>query len=143
MSITVRKPNLRYAVIGLFLLPTIPLLLWYAMTPSVVVHYSKAATQELQVVWNTQHRIYRERVVPGQAVMDTGFIFPVEGFFMMFDWWTETGVSRCVDITPKRWSTLHVYLDKVGKIDAAINTSDVMARLTRCQGSDNTDPFEP
>lgn len=58
---------------------------------------------------------------------------------MMFEWWTERGFSRCVDITLKRWGTIDIYLDGTGRIDLDKTSSDTIARLKQCKG--NSDPF--
>jgi hypothetical protein len=114
---------------------------WYVATPSVLVHYSDEGTEELRSVWDTQHRIYRERILPGQATVDTGHIFPNSDFFMVFFWGTAKGSQRCIDITPKWGRKIDIYLDATAKIDIAKTSPDVVARLKRCDGE--PDPFRP
>ncbi len=60
---------------------------------------------------------------------------------MMFDWWTDKGLRRCMKITPKRLSTLNVYLDEYGLIDTHKNPPEVLARIGRCDAGE--DPFRP
>ncbi|RMN31605.1 hypothetical protein ALQ61_01153 [Pseudomonas coronafaciens pv. zizaniae] len=77
--------------------------------------------------------------MPGDTTGDTGHILPDEDFFMMFNWCADKTPPRCIDITPKRWSTLDIYLDGSGKIDIAKTDPDVIARLKSCPGQ--PDPF--
>jgi hypothetical protein len=126
-------------IIGGFVL--LPLLFWYAATPVVRVHYSEEATEELRLIWNTQHNIHKEGILPGQITFDTGHIFPNKNFFMIFDWWNAKGRRRCVDITPKWGSILDIYLDGKGNIDTDRTSLDVISRLKQCEGEH--DPFRP
>jgi hypothetical protein len=116
-----------------------PLLFWYVATPVVRVHYSKEGTDELRLIWNTQHSIHKEGMLPGQATYDTGHIFPNEKFFMNFDWWNKKTLRRCINITPKWGSTIDIYLDGAGRIDTVKTAPDVIARLKPCEG--DSDPF--
>ncbi|MBU4636800.1 hypothetical protein V8U11_03745 [Pseudomonas chlororaphis] len=116
-----------------------PLLFWYVATPVVRVHYSKEGTDELRLIWNTQHSIHKEGMLPGQATYDTGHIFPNEKFFMNFDWWNKKTLRRCINITPKWGSAIDIYLDGAGRIDTVKTAPDVIARLKRCEG--DSDPF--
>ncbi|UVE46411.1 hypothetical protein KS461_03760 [Pseudomonas chlororaphis] len=116
-----------------------PLLFWYVATPVVRVHYSKEGTDELRLIWNTQHSIHKEGMLPGQATYDTGHIFPNEKFFMNFDWWNKKILRRCINITPKWGSTIDIYLDGAGRIDTVKTAPDVIARLKPCEG--DSDPF--
>ncbi|WP_236249977.1 hypothetical protein [Pseudomonas cichorii] len=113
---------------------------WYVTLPRVAVTYSKGGTTELRYIWNTQHRIDKGGLLPGQATSDIGSIFPDKDFFMMFDWWSEKGLRRCISITPT-WGTTEINLDEAGKIDIAETPQDVIARLQRCEGA--RDPFRP
>lgn len=133
-----RNIKARY-VIGTLII--FPILFWYVATPVVRVHYSKEGTEELRLIWNTQHNIHKERMLPGQATFDTGHIFPNEKFFMMFDWWTDKGLRRCIDITPKWGGALDIYLNGTGRIDIAKTSPNVIARLKACEG--DADPFRP
>ncbi|MEB0224636.1 hypothetical protein RHM58_23760 [Pseudomonas sp. 10S4] len=133
-----RKIKFRHAV--LFVLVAL-LLFWYVATPLIRVHYSKEGTDELRLIWNTQHNIHKERMLPGQATFDNGHIFPNEDFFMMFDWWTDKGFQRCIDITPKWGSALDIYLNGAGRIDTVQTSPNVIARLKPCEG--DADPFRP
>ncbi|WP_095067176.1 hypothetical protein [Pseudomonas sp. Irchel 3A18] len=112
---------------------------WYVTLPRVAVHYSKDGAAELRYIWNTQHRIDKGALLPGQATSDIGHIFPEEDFFMMFDWWSDKGGRRCISITPKWGGTTEIKLDEAGKIDTARTDQDVIARLQRCEGA--RDPF--
>ncbi|MFA2531964.1 hypothetical protein [Pseudomonas chlororaphis] len=116
-----------------------PLLFWYMATPVVRVHYSKEGTDELRLIWNTQHSIHKDGMLPGQATYDTGHIFPNEKFFMNFDWWNKKTLRRCINITPKWGSAIDIYLDGAGRIDTVKTAPDVIARLKRCEG--DSDPF--
>ncbi|MCB2256030.1 hypothetical protein KTQ74_29350 [Pseudomonas chlororaphis] len=118
-----------------------PLLFWYMATPVVRVHYSKEGTDELRLIWNTQHNIHKEGMLPGQATYDTGHIFPNEKFFMNFDWWNKKSPRRCINITPKWGSAIDIFLDGAGRIDTVKTAPDVIARLKRCEG--DPDPFRP
>ncbi|MBX8487094.1 hypothetical protein [Pseudomonas cichorii] len=126
----------RYVIGALVILP---LLFWYVATPVVHVHYSEKGTDELRLIWNTQHNIHKEGMLPGQATFDTGHVFPNSEFFMVFDWWSKKGLQRCIDITPKWGGTIDIYLDESAKIDTARTSPDVIARLKQCAGE--PDPF--
>jgi hypothetical protein len=117
------------------------LLFWRMATPVVHVHYSSKGTEPLKLIWNTQHSIHKERILPGQATFDTGQIFPNEEFFMMFNWWFDKGLQRCVDIQTKRGDVLNIYLNETGRIDTAKTGHEVIARLKPCAG--DGDPFRP
>lgn len=138
MSMSARNIKTRH-VIGALIVS--PLLFWYVATPVVRVHYSKEGTDELRLIWNTQHNIHKEGMLPGQATYDTGHMFPNEKFFMNFDWWNENSLRRCINITPKWGSAIDIYLDGKGRIDTAKTGPDVIARLKRCEG--DADPFRP
>jgi len=60
---------------------------------------------------------------------------------MMFFWWTDKGFQQCIDITPKRWATIDIYLDAAGRIDTTKTAPDIIARLKKCEGE--PDPFRP
>jgi hypothetical protein len=126
-------------VISLLLLAS--LILWYVTLPRVVVNYSKEGTEGLRYIWNTQHRIDRGSLIPGEGTADIGHVFPDENFFMVFFWGTAKGTQRCVDITPKWGTTTEINLDSTGRIDTANTTPDVIARLKQCEGE--RDPFRP
>lgn len=136
LIINVRKLKLRHAV--LFALIVL-LTAWYAATPSVVIHYPKEATDELRLVWDTQHQIHRERMLPGEASSDVGHLFPDEDFFMVFFWGPIKGHMRCIDITPKRWATLDIYLTESGRVDINKTSPAIIERLKKCEGE--PDPF--
>lgn len=136
VSMSAKNIKARY-VIGA--LVVFPLLFWYMATPVVRVHYSKEGTDELRLIWNTQHSIHKEGMLPGQATYDTGHIFPNEKFFMNFDWWNKKTLRRCINITPKWGSAIDIYLDGAGRIDTVKTAPDVIARLKRCEG--DSDPF--
>ncbi|WP_429539939.1 hypothetical protein [Pseudomonas fluorescens] len=125
----------------LFLLLLASLVFWYVTLPRVAVHYPKDGKEELRYIWNTQHRIDKGGMLPGQSTADIGHIFPDKNFFMMFDWWTDKGFQRCIDITPKWGSTTDIYLDGTGRIDVSKSAPDVIARLKKCEGE--PDPFRP
>lgn len=117
------------------------LVFWYVTLPRVAVNYPKDGKDELRYIWNTQHRIDKGRILPGQGTADIGHIFPDDDFFMRFDWWTNKGFQRCVDITPKWGSTTDIFLDDTGRIDTTKTSSDVIARLKQCEGE--SDPLRP
>lgn len=114
---------------------------WYLALPRVVIYYSNDGSKGLHYVFNTQHSIFRRDLMPGETTGDAGHIFPDEDFFMMFDWWAYNTPPRCINITPKRWGTLDIYLDGSGRVDTAKTAPDVIARLQRCEGQ--RDPFRP
>lgn len=114
---------------------------WYLALPRVVLYYSSDGSEGFHYVFNTQHSIFRRDLMPGETTGDAGHIFPDENFFMMFDWWTDEGFQRCVDITPERWSTLEIYLDDSGEIDTVKTAPDVIARLKQCPN--RSAPFRP
>lgn len=124
----VNRLKKRYVIAALLVTP---LLFWYVATPVVNVYYSEHGKYELRYIWNTQHSIHKERMLPGQSTFDLGHIFPNEDFFMMFDWWTDRGLRNCVYITPK-WPRTKIYLDKNGNVDTLETAPDVLARIKRC-----------
>ncbi len=136
VSMSAKNIKARYVIGALVIFP---LLFWYVATPVVRVHYSKEGTDELRLIWNTQHSIHKEGMLPGQATYDTGHIFPNEKFFMNFDWWNKKTLRRCINITPKWGSAIDIYLDGAGRIDTVKTAPDVIARLKRCEG--DSDPF--
>jgi hypothetical protein len=118
----------------IFALLLSPVALWYVLTPTVTVHYSKEASEELRAVWNTQHRIYRSGrggLYPGEISTDYGHIFPDEDFFMEFYWWGKKTRNHCVNIIP-RWPTTHIYLDVNGDIDRSKGHGGDVDRLKQC-----------
>ncbi|MEB0224635.1 hypothetical protein [Pseudomonas sp. 10S4] len=117
------------------------LVFWYVTLPRVVVNYPKDGKEELRYIWNTQHRIDKGGMLPGEGTADIGHIFPDKDFFMMFDWWSDKKLRRCIDITPKWGTTTEINLDETGRIDTAKTSSDVIARLKPCKGE--LDPFRP
>lgn len=105
---------------------------WYMTLPRVAVYYSKNGKDEFRYIWNTQHRIGKGGMFPGQGTADTGHIFPDKDFFMMFDWWTKKGPHRCINITPKWGKKIEIYLDETGRIDTAKTSFDDLDRLKQC-----------
>ncbi|WP_392397425.1 hypothetical protein [Pseudomonas coronafaciens] len=136
VSISVKHIKARY-LIGAFII--LPALFWYVAIPVVRVHYSKEATDELRVIWNIQHNIHKEGMLPGQGTYDIGHIFPNDKSFMNFDWWNEKSLRRCIAIMPKWGDAIDIYLDGSGRIETAKTGPDVIARLKRCEG--DADPF--
>jgi len=137
VNTSARKKLSKAKVITVFLLATF--LFWYVTLPRVVVNYSKDGADELRYIWNTQHRIDKGGIFPGEGTADIGHVFPDKNFFMMFDWWSGKKLRRCIDITPKWGSTTKINLDETGRIDIANTSSDVIARLKPCKGE--RDPF--
>lgn len=115
------------------------LVLAYITLPRVIVNYAKEGTQEVRYIWNTQHRIDRGSLLPGEGTADIGHTFPDKDFFMVFFWRTATGSQRCIDITPQWGKTIEIFLDATGRIDTTKTTPEVMARLRHCEGE--PDPF--
>ena len=138
MLLSVRRLKARY-VLGAIVIGS--LLFWYLALPIVRVHYSKGATDELRYIWNTQHSIHKEGLLPGQATYDTGHIFPDRNFFIIFDWWSEKSLRRCIDITPQWAGAMDIYLNAAGRIDRAATSPEVMAHLKQCEGE--AGPFRP
>lgn len=114
------------------------LVFWYLTLPRVVVNYSKDGKEELRYIWNTQHRIDKGGMLPGEGTADIGHIFPGKDFFMMFNWWSGKKLRRCIDITPKWGTTTEINLDDTGRIDIAKTDPDVISRLKQCAGSGRT-----
>ncbi len=135
LIINVRKLKLRHAV--LFALIAL-LTAWYAATPSVVIHYSKEATDELRLVWDTQHQIHRERCFREKRHLMLVIYSPMK-IFMVFFWGPIKGHMRCIDITPKRWATLDIYLTESGRVDINKTSPAIIERLKKCEGE--PDPF--
>lgn len=128
------KPTRFRRILAVLSLMISPIAFWYVATPTVTVHYSKDATENLGVVWNTDNRIYRSGrggLHPGETSMDFGHIFPGEGFFMEFYWWGKRTRNHCVNITPK-WRTTHIYLDANGDIDRSEEGGTDADRLKQC-----------
>ncbi|PMQ12328.1 hypothetical protein PseAD21_08545 [Pseudomonas sp. AD21] len=117
------------------------LVFWYVTLPRVVVNYPTGGREELRYIWNTQHRIDKGGMLPGEGTADIGHIFPDKDFFMMFDWWSDKKLRRCIDITPKWASTTEINLDATGRIDIAKTSPNVISRLKPCKGE--LDPFRP
>lgn len=134
----VRNIKARYGVAAFVILA---FLFWYVATPVVRVHYSKEGKDELRLIWNTQHTLHKEGILPGQTTFNTGPIFPDKHFFMIFDWWNEKGLQRCIDIAPEWGSAIDIVLDNRGKIDTTKTPPDVIERLKQCEGE--PDPFRP
>ena len=137
---TANKPKIRSDRWLVLALVVLPLAFWYAASPVVAVNFSPNSTQVFRYVWNTQHRIYRGDISNGGSAVEHGHLFPNKDFFMMFDWWTDQGFQRCIDISPKWGKTIEIYLDEVCRIDTVKTAPDVIARLKQCKGESN--PFE-
>lgn len=138
---SVNKLKIRYGrwIILLLIIPSVAF--WYFASPVVVVNFSPNSKEEFRYVWNTQDRIHRGDIRHGGSAVEFSPIFPDEAFFMMFDWWTDTGFKRCIDITPEWGGTIDIYLDDLGRIDTAKTMPDVISRLKQCPG--RPDPFQP
>ncbi|WP_256365265.1 hypothetical protein [Pseudomonas sp. PDM25] len=108
-----------------------PLIFWYAATPRVAVYYAKDGKGELRYIWNTQHRIDKGGMLPGEATADLGHIFPNEHFFMEFNWRSREGRDHCISIAPK-WPKTKIYLDSNGDIDSGSGSGTDVDRLKRC-----------
>ena len=135
----VNKPEVRYGRWILLILVILPPAFLYLASPVVAVNFSPNGKEEFQYVWNTKNRIHRGDIKHGGSAVEFGYIFPDENFFMRFDWWTDKGFQRCIDITPKWGMTIDVYLDQAGRIDIAKTATEVIARLKQCKGE--TEPF--
>ncbi|MHC8408010.1 hypothetical protein [Pseudomonas sp. TMB3-21] len=135
------KPKVRYGRWLLLLLVVGPLAFWYFASPVVAVNFSPDSKEEFQYVWNTQDRIHRGDIKHGGSAVEFSYIFPDQDFFMMFNWWTDAGFQRCIDIKPKWGRTIDIYLDATGRIDVAKTGPDVIGRLEQCAGE--PDPFRP
>lgn len=138
---SVSKPESGYRRWMLLLLTVIPVAFWYLASPVVAVNFSPNSKENFRYVWNTQDRIHRGDIRHGGSAVEFSYIFPEGDFFMMFDWWTDKGFKRCVDITPKRWSTMNIHLDEIGRVDIDRTAPEVIARLKGCPGQ--PDPFRP
>lgn len=123
----------------LLILVALPIAFWYFGFPVVAVNFSPNSEGEFHYVWNTQDRIHRGDIKHGGSAVEFGYLFSDDDFFMMFDWWTDKGFQRCIDITPKWGRTIDIYLDETGRIDIAKTGPDVISRLKQCTGE--PDPF--
>jgi len=135
------KPKVRYGRWILLLSILLPPAFWYVASPVVAVNFSPNSKEVFRYVWNTQDRIHRGDIRHGGSAVEFSHIFPDEKFFMRFDWWTDKGFQRCIDITPKWGRTVDIYLDETGRIDTIKTPPDVIARLNQCKGE--SDPFRP
>jgi hypothetical protein len=114
------------------LIPVVAFILWPATILGVSVHYPKEAQEELSYIWNVQHRIYKGQMTPGGGTFDTGFLFPNDDFFMVFEWWSRKGNGRhCVNINPK-WPNTDIYLNADGSIDLSEGGGTDVDRLSSC-----------
>lgn len=114
------------------LLPIAAFYFWLFTLPGVTVHYPKEARESLSYIWNVQHRIYKGQMTPGGGAFDTGFLFPDDNFFMVFDWWSTKGNGQhCVSITPK-WPNTDIYLKADGSIDMSEGSGTDVERLSKC-----------
>ena len=64
------------------LIPLALFVFWYMTLPRVAVYYSKNGKDEFRYIWNTEHRIDKGAMLPGQGTADTGHIFPDKVFFI-------------------------------------------------------------
>ena len=146
MSTSASKPRTRYTrwlwipllplllpLLVLMLVLVLPILLWNIyVLPTATVHYSKHGVEELRLIWNVQHRIYKGGMPPGSSTRDHGFLFPDEKFFMEISWWSKNIRPHCVNITPK-WPNTHIYLDANGDIDHSEGSGTDSDRLKQCR----------
>lgn len=117
----------------LLLLVLLPVVLWNIFVlPTATVHYSSDALQELRYIWNVQDRIYKGRMPAGGVVVDHGFLFPDDEFFMEFSWGGESQRWHCISITPK-WPNTHIFLDADGNIDMHEGSGTDVDSLKECQ----------
>lgn len=112
-----------------------PFAVWQVSTPDVTLHYSENATSELSYIWNTHHRTFKRRLLPGETTGDYGAIFQDEDFFMEVYWWDSGNISGCVRIDPK-WPETHIYLKADGRVDTSPAGGTDVDRLSPCLGSD-------
>ncbi|WDH33664.1 hypothetical protein [Pseudomonas chlororaphis] len=134
-----KRHKIRYGRWLFLILVILPIALWHFASPVVSVDFSSDSKEEFRYVWNTQDRIHRGDIKHGGSAIESGYMFPGEDFFMMFFWWTDKGFQQCIDITPKHWATVDIYLDATGRVDTTKTAPDVIARLKRCPGE--SDPF--
>jgi len=106
--------------------------------PSATLHYPSRAKKELNHIWNVQHRIYREALVPGQSSTDYGVLFPNDDFFMRVDWWGGTA-NGCAVITPT-WKGTNIYLDENGDFDRSEGNLTDWQHLAPCPEGDSVSP---
>jgi hypothetical protein len=104
---------------------------WDIALPTVTIHYTKHAKEEIKYIWNVQHRIFKGQMKPGGGTRDYGFLFPSEKFFMEVSWWDNNVLRHCVNITPK-WPNTHIYLDANGDIDLSEGSGTDTDRLKQC-----------
>lgn len=114
---------------------------WRLLTPWVVIHYDAEEQGSLKTLWNVNHHIYRGDLTSGKATSEKGNIFADSDFFMVFFWWDNKNLDRCIDITPRLGRTINIYLNASAKIDTTKTSQDVIARLKACD--QEPDPFRP
>jgi hypothetical protein len=118
----------------ILLSPIAAFYLWLRALPGVTVHYPDEAQETLYYIWNVQHRIYKGEMKPGAGAFDTGFFFPDDAFFMVFDWWNPKGKGRyCVSIKPE-WPNTDIYLNADGSINVSEESGTDVDRLSKCPG---------
>lgn len=105
--------------------------IWSTVTPNATLHFPKSGAGEVHYQWNTQHRIYRGALLPGESVSDMGVVFPDERFFMVVDWWVNRGGRQCVKIIPK-WYGTDIYLDANGNLDLSPKGGTDLDRVMPC-----------
>jgi hypothetical protein len=115
--------------------------LWRLLTPWVIVNYSSGGRDVLNILWDVNHRIYRGDLAPGRATSDKGDIFVGGNFFMVFFWWDNKGLDRCMSITPKIGGTINIYLDASAEIDTSKTSPEVVGRMKACDRE--PDPYRP
>lgn len=118
-----------------------PFILWNVLSPIVAINFHPDNEEEINYTWIIDHRTHRGTLQQGGSAVEYGDILPSNDFFMVFFWWNNKGFIRCIDITPKQWRSIDIYLDEKGKIDIAKTGPDVIARLKQCDGEQ--DPFRP
>jgi hypothetical protein len=105
--------------------------IWYVSIPSATLHFPENGIGEVRYQWNTQNRIFRGALLPGESVSDMGAVFPDERFFMVVDWWGNRGGRQCVKITPK-WYGTDIYLDANGNLDLSQEGGTDLDRVMPC-----------
>lgn len=129
MSASEKRPSHIGRWIALFLVAVVAV--WYYAPPKVYIFYAKDGTKDIGYILNTQHRIVKGDLPPGDTTGDVGHIFPDEAFFMEFYWWRKDEQRHCVNITPK-WPTTEIHLDLNGNIDTSPGSGTDADHLKQC-----------
>ncbi|SMS11060.1 hypothetical protein CFBP1590__3474 [Pseudomonas viridiflava] len=126
-----RKPGLGFKSVCCIMFLVSPLVVVSIITPDAWLHYPVEAKKTLGFILNTNHRIYRGTLYPGESSFDWGEILRNDGFFMRLEWWGSTAGRQCVVITPTLRGT-DIYLDAEGAVDTSAGSGTDLELLKPC-----------